>query len=141
MMRALRVMSLFGTRPEGIKMATVASQLRNTAWVDPIVVVTGQHREMLDQVLNAFQIEPDLDLQLMAPGQSLAELTSRALQSVTDAVQELQPDLLLVQGDTTSAFAGALAASYCHVPVGHIEAGLRSFDPENPFPEETNRRL
>jgi UDP-N-acetylglucosamine 2-epimerase (non-hydrolysing) len=137
----IRVMTLFGTRPEAIKMAPVVQALHCAKWVDQVVVVTGQHREMLDQVLDIFEIHPDVDLDLMAHGQSLAELTGRALQTITNAIQRVEPDLMIVQGDTTSAFVGALAAFYEHVPVGHVEAGLRSFDNQDPFPEEVNRHL
>ena len=141
MRERLRVMTLFGTRPEAVKMAPVVRRLAEAPWVEPAVAVTGQHREMLDQVLEVFDITPDHDLRLMEHGQSLAELTGRALQAVTGLLLEVRPDLLLVQGDTTSAFAGALAAFYQQIPVGHVEAGLRSFDNYDPFPEEANRRL
>jgi UDP-N-acetylglucosamine 2-epimerase (non-hydrolysing) len=134
-------MSLFGTRPEAIKMAPVVRQLVEADWVEQTTVVTGQHREMLDQVLKIFDVQPDIDLDLMAHGQSLSELTVRALDAITAVIRRTLPDLMLVQGDTTSAFVGALAASYEKVPVGHVEAGLRSFDRHNPFPEEINRHL
>jgi UDP-N-acetylglucosamine 2-epimerase (non-hydrolysing) len=137
----LRIMSLFGTRPEAIKMAPVVRLLKNAEWAEQVVAVTGQHREMLDQVLEIFDIQPDIDLDLMTHGQSLSELTGRTLQAVTSVLRDTAPGLLLVQGDTTSAFAGALAAFYEQIPVAHVEAGLRSFDHYNPFPEEINRRL
>jgi UDP-N-acetylglucosamine 2-epimerase (non-hydrolysing) len=141
MAKRLRVLSLFGTRPEAIKLAPVLRCLDNADWVESIVVVTGQHREMLDQVLQVFEVKPAADLDLMRPGQSLTDLAGRALVAVGDAMRQFQPDLLLVQGDTISVFVGALAAFYEHVAVGHIEAGLRSFDRQDPFPEEINRRL
>src|SRR5581483_8951600 len=141
MANRLRVVSLFGTRPEAIKLAPVVRLLNDAGWADQIVVVTGQHREMLDQVIGIFDLHPDVDLDLMAHGQSLSELTERTLQAVTRVLRDCAPDMLLVQGDTTSAFVGALAAFYERVPVAHVEAGLRSFDPYNPFPEEINRRL
>ncbi|MBI4492678.1 MAG: UDP-N-acetylglucosamine 2-epimerase (non-hydrolyzing), partial [Chloroflexi bacterium] len=137
----LRVVTLFGTRPEAIKLAPVVRRLHDTPWVEPVVVVTGQHREMLDQVLDIFAIEPDIDLDLMQHGQTLPEFTARALQATTEALRQVRPHLLVVQGDTTSTFVGALAAFYEHIPVGHVEAGLRSYDRYNPFPEEINRHL
>ncbi|MCL5958574.1 MAG: UDP-N-acetylglucosamine 2-epimerase (non-hydrolyzing) [Chloroflexi bacterium] len=137
----IRVMILLGTRPEAIKLAPVIRRLADTAWVAPTVAVTGQHREMLDQALEVFQIQPDLDLNLMQKTQTLAEITARTLEGLTTVVRQVRPDLLLVQGDTTSAFAGALAAFYEQVCVGHVEAGLRSCARYDPFPEELNRRL
>ena len=141
MLDQMRILLLFGTRPEAIKMAPVVRCLRETAWARPVVAVTGQHREMLDQVLEIFAIHPDIDLDLMRHGQSLSELTARTLVGVTGALRALQPDLLLVQGDTTTAVVGALAAFYERVPIGHIEAGLRSYDMYDPFPEEINRHV
>jgi UDP-N-acetylglucosamine 2-epimerase (non-hydrolysing) len=134
-------MSLFGTRPEAVKMAPVVKLLSTTPDIKQTIVVTGQHREMLNQVLDVFAITPDVDLNLMSHGQSLAQLAARALQSSADAIQQHRPDLLLVQGDTTSAFVGGLAAAFAGIAVGHIEAGLRSFQRLDPFPEEINRRL
>ncbi len=141
-MKRPRVMVIFGTRPEAIKMAPVIAQLRQcSAEVDTCVVVTAQHRQMLDQVLDAFHIEPDYDLDIMQPGQSLTDVTVHALTSLEGVMDSQKPDMVLVQGDTTTAFAGGLAAFYRQIPIGHIEAGLRTGDKYNPFPEEANRRL
>jgi UDP-N-acetylglucosamine 2-epimerase (non-hydrolysing) len=138
----LRVLSIFGTRPEAIKMAPVVRALQaHPDTFESLVCVTAQHREMLDQVLELFQIRPDVDLNLMRPGQSLSELTARVVNGVDDVLSRLQPDIVLVQGDTTTVMAAALAAFYRHVPVGHVEAGLRTHDRYNPFPEEINRRI
>lgn len=136
----VRVLCVFGTRPEAIKMAPIILAMRKqTDRFSPIVCVTGQHREMLDQVLATFEIEPDVDLSVMTPKQTLARLTARILERVEETLMGTQPDVLLVQGDTTTAFAGALAAFYRNVPIGHVEAGLRTGDLTNPFPEEANR--
>ncbi len=133
---------VFGTRPEAIKMAPVIKRLKTEPKTfRTIVAVTAQHREMLDQVLQALQIIPDIDLGLMRPGQTLAGLTAQALSRLEGIVKRVKPDLVMVQGDTSTTLAGALAAFYQRVAVGHIEAGLRSFDPANPFPEEANRRM
>lgn len=137
----IRVLSVFGTRPEAIKMAPLLRELRQRPGVRSLVCVTAQHREMLDQVLRACDIVPDADLNLMRPGQSLSAITSAALRGIEDVIRELKPDLLLVHGDTTSCLAGALAAYYQRLPLGHVEAGLRSFDKYSPFPEEMNRQL
>lgn len=134
-------MVVFGTRPEAIKLAPVVDRLRRSHVFAPTVVVTGQHREMLDQVLAAFDIAPDHDLDLIEPRQSLSRLTAEALTRLTPIVEEEAPETVVVQGDTTSTFAGALAAFYNRVPVVHVEAGLRTGDPSAPFPEEINRRL
>ena len=137
-----KILSLIGTRPEVIKMAPVIHELaRQSDRIESLVVSTAQHRQMLDQTLQVFGIRPDIDLDLMRPNQSLGQLTAAALAGVERVLRETQPDLLLVQGDTTSVFAAALAAFYARVPVGHVEAGLRSFDRWNPYPEEINRRL
>lgn len=137
-----RVLLVFGTRPEAIKMAPVVERLRERSTeFEVVVVVTAQHREMLDQVLRLFRIEPDHDLDIMTEGQSLTEITTRALVGLTPLVERAQPDVMLVQGDTTTTFASALAAFYHHVPVGHVEAGLRTNNLGQPFPEEGNRRL
>jgi UDP-N-acetylglucosamine 2-epimerase (non-hydrolysing) len=136
------VLSIFGTRPEAIKLAPVLLELAK--YPDDfrsIVCVTAQHREMLDQVLRIFDVQPHLDLDLMTENQTLPGLTSTALLNVTAALEQLRPDIVLVQGDTTSAMAAGLAAFYRKVPVGHVEAGLRTGDPYQPFPEEINRRL
>ena len=137
-----RVIAVLGTRPEAIKLALVIHELRRRCQqFETGVVHTGQHRTMLDHVLQLFQIKPDFDLDVMRPNQTLNSLTCRVLDTVENACHRFQPDIVLVQGDTTTAFASALAAYYCKVPVGHIEAGLRSRDLYNPFPEEANRRL
>jgi UDP-N-acetylglucosamine 2-epimerase (non-hydrolysing) len=137
-----RIAVVVGTRPEAIKMAPVIQALRNRPGeFECVVVSTAQHREMLDQVLTLFSIVPDIDLDIMRPDQHLSSLTALAINLLTTALGETRPDLLLVQGDTTTAFAAALAALYVKVPVGHVEAGLRSHDLRNPFPEEANRCL
>lgn len=138
----IRVLSVFGTRPEAIKMAPVVRELeRHPDSIESRTCVTAQHREMLDQVMDIFGIEPDIDLDLMQPGQKLPELTSRVLLSVAQVLEQEQPDCLLVQGDTTTVMAATLAAFYQRIPVGHIEAGLRTRDRYSPFPEEMNRRV
>lgn len=142
MSKPLRVMVVFGTRPEAIKMAPLVKELqRRGDAIRPIVCVTAQHRDMLDQVLGVFGIEPDHDLDLMRPDQTLPDLTARVLQETTRVLQLEQPDVVLVQGDTTTAMATALAAFYQRIPVGHVEAGLRTDNRYYPFPEEINRRL
>ncbi len=135
-----KVMVVFGTRPEAIKMAPVVQALRESA-LDCQVAVTAQHREMLDQVLALFQIEPDYDLNLMQAGQTLSDITTRALNGLGEVFQNAKPDLVLVHGDTTTTFVAALAAFYAHIPVGHVEAGLRTGNKYSPFPEEMNRKL
>lgn len=138
----LRVLSFFGTRPEAIKMAPVVLAMqREPSRFEPIVCVTGQHREMLDQVLQTFEIVPDHDLAVMVPNQTLAGLTAKVLEQADRVLLEVQPNIVLVQGDTTTAFAASLAAFYRNVPVGHVEAGLRTGDLRDPFPEEANRVL
>ena len=136
-----RVLSVFGTRPEAIKMAPVIELLERQEGLESRVCVTAQHREMLDSVLDVFGIVPDHDLELMSPGQDLCTLTSRALLGVRDVIREEQPRLVLVHGDTTTTLAAALAAFHEGVPVGHVEAGLRSGDLQRPFPEEMNRAV
>lgn len=135
-----KVLVVFGTRPEAIKLAPVIERLRGSDVLDVSVCVTGQHRQMLDQVLSVFGIRPDRDLRLMEADQDLFQLTSRMLIAMQRVLREELPDLLLVQGDTTTTFAAALAAYYASVPVAHVEAGLRTGDRRNPFPEEINRR-
>jgi UDP-N-acetylglucosamine 2-epimerase len=135
-----KVMCVFGTRPEAVKMAPVIHALRDSKHLEPIVVSTAQHREMLDQMIEWFQIQPEHDLDIMRHGQSLAELTARVLTGIDQLLTKCQPDLLLVQGDTLTVMAAALAAFYHKVPVGHVEAGLRTTDRYNPFPEEMSRR-
>ncbi|GAB4275802.1 MAG: UDP-N-acetylglucosamine 2-epimerase (non-hydrolyzing) [Coriobacteriia bacterium] len=137
-----RVLLVFGTRPEAIKMAPVVRRLRErSADFETVVAVTAQHREMLDQVLEVFSIEPDFDLDIMLPRQTLTQVTTRALDRLTPVIEEVTPDAILVQGDTTTTFVAALAAFYHKVPVGHVEAGLRTGDIYQPYPEEMNRRL
>jgi UDP-N-acetylglucosamine 2-epimerase (non-hydrolysing) len=137
----MKIMVVVGTRPEAIKLAPVILELRKRPRFDVRVVATAQHREMLDQVLDVFGLRPDVDLDLMRPNQTLYELTGRAVQAFDAAMKETAPDLVLVQGDTTTAFVGALAAFYQKTAVGHVEAGLRTGDKYSPFPEEVNRRL
>ena len=132
---------IFGTRPEAIKMAPVIQEFKRSGKIEPIVAVTGQHREMLDQVLEFFGITPDYDLNLMTAGQSLCQLTGRAIRGLEEILDETKPDILLVQGDTTSAFAGAYVGFLKRIPVAHIEAGLRTGNRHEPFPEEINRQL
>ena len=136
-----KVMVVFGTRPEAIKMAPVVKALRQTPGIDTLVTVTAQHRQMLDQVLELFGIVPDDDLDLMQTNQGLPDLFARILAGVSDVIVRRKPDLLLVHGDTSTTLAAALAAFYAHVPIGHIEAGLRTGDIVSPWPEEMNRRL
>lgn len=135
------VLSIFGTRPEAIKMAPLVRTLKETPGIRALTAVTAQHREMLDQVLELFEINPEYDLNLMSPRQTLTEITCRALAGLEQILARVRPDLVLVHGDTTTTFAAALAAFYCGVAVGHVEAGLRSFNKRSPFPEELNRRL
>lgn len=136
-----RIMVVYGTRPEAVKLAPVVMALRNATGFEPIVVVTGQHREMLDQVNTLFGIVPDHDLDILSPGQTLTDVTTKGLSGVNALVRELRPDAVVVQGDTTTTFAGALGAFYEQVPVVHVEAGLRTSNRYSPFPEEVNRRL
>ena len=137
----MRVLSVFGTRPEAIKMAPIVRRLSETPGVTPLVCVTAQHRQMLDQVLDLFAIRPDRDLDLMRAGQGLTYVTTAALERLGGVYAELRADRVLVQGDTTTTFAAALAAFYARVPVAHVEAGLRTGNPHAPWPEEMNRRL
>jgi len=137
----MKILCVFGTRPEAIKMAPLVKRIEADGRHQCVVVVTAQHREMLDQVLELFEIVPDHDLNIMQPGQSLEEITSRALMGLSRVFRQESPDLVLVHGDTTTTFAGALAAFYDQVPVGHVEAGLRTGKRYSPFPEEINRKL
>jgi UDP-N-acetylglucosamine 2-epimerase (non-hydrolysing) len=137
----IRVMAVYGTRPEAIKLAPLIAALRADPRFHTLVVVTGQHREMLDQVHRAFGIVPDRDLDIHSPGQTLEDISRRVLRGLTPVLHELRPDAVLVQGDTTTSFMGALAAFYAKIPVIHAEAGLRTGDLLSPFPEEGNRRL
>lgn len=137
----MKVLTVFGTRPEAIKLAPVIKELEKHPEIVSRVCVTGQHREMLDQVLQVFGIKPDWDLDLMRKGQSLFDITSDGLRGLESVLKEEKPDIVLVQGDTTTAFVASLAAYYLKIKIGHIEAGLRTEDKYNPFPEEMNRRL
>ncbi|XZE45316.1 non-hydrolyzing UDP-N-acetylglucosamine 2-epimerase [Pirellulaceae bacterium SH467] len=137
----MKICLVVGTRPEAIKMAPIYRELRGQPAVEPILLSTGQHREMLLQTLAAFGLQPDHDLGLMVPNQTLPELTARAITALSSYFSESKPDRVLVQGDTTSVLAGALAAFYHKIPVGHVEAGLRTGDMYSPYPEEMNRRL
>ena len=137
----IKVMSVFGTRPEAIKMAPVVKELEKRNNMESVVCVTAQHRQMLDQVLEAFRIRPDYDLNIMKHGQTLSDITTAALQGMEGVIRETKPDIVLVHGDTTTAFAAALAAFYQQVPIGHVEAGLRTYDKYSPFPEEMNRQM
>lgn len=142
MTNKLRVMVVFGTRPEAVKLAPVIIELKKyPSAIETIICVTAQHREMLDQVLDAFEIDPDIDLDLMQPNQSLAELTSRIFTDLDPILKLHKPDWILVQGDTTTVMAAALLGYYNRINIGHVEAGLRSFDKWQPFPEEINRRI
>lgn len=134
-------MCVFGTRPEAVKLAPVVHALKRSSKLEPVVVLTAQHREMLDQMLRWFEIEPDFDMDIMKHGQTLAELSSRVVSGMDQILTKVKPDLLLVQGDTITVMAAALAAHFQKVPVGHVEAGLRTDDRYNPFPEEMARRL
>lgn len=136
-----KVMVVFGTRPEAIKMAPVVSALQAHPTLDAQVVVTAQHRQMLDQVLEIFGIVPDADLDIMQPGQTLPDLTARIMQKLTPVFEDLKPDMVLVHGDTSTTLSTALAAFYARIPVGHVEAGLRTGNMQAPWPEEMNRRL
>lgn len=138
---SLKVLAVFGTRPEAIKMAPVVIKLGQTEGIDVKVCVTAQHREMLDQVLSLFNLVPDYDLDLMQPGQDLFDITSKVLLALRDLLRQERPDIVLVHGDTTTCFAAALAAFYEGIVVGHVEAGLRTGDLTAPFPEEANRSL
>ncbi|MDR7856956.1 non-hydrolyzing UDP-N-acetylglucosamine 2-epimerase [Tissierella sp.] len=137
----MKIMTVFGTRPEGIKMAPIVKELEKREGIESVICITGQHREMLDQVLRIFNIEPDYDLNIFKPGQTLTEITTRALKGLEEVIIKERPDVLLVQGDTTTVFAGALAAFYQRVKIGHVEAGLRSGNLYSPYPEEANRKL
>jgi UDP-N-acetylglucosamine 2-epimerase (non-hydrolysing) len=137
----MKVLSIFGTRPEAVKMAPVVKALGETAGIESHVCVTAQHREMLDQVLGLFGLHPDIDLNLMRPNQSLSDITASVFSNLDPVLAQIQPDWILVQGDTTTAMAAALAGYYHRIRVGHVEAGLRTGDKWQPFPEEINRRV
>ena len=136
-----KVMSVFGTRPEANKMCPLVKELESREEIESIVCVTAQHREMLDQMLAAFEVKPQFDLDIMEKQQTLTTITSKATLGLEKVLREVKPDIVLVHGDTTTTFAAALAAFYNHVAIGHVEAGLRSFDLQSPYPEEANRRL
>ena len=140
-MKKVKVMTIFGTRPEAIKMAPLALELERRENIEAICCVTAQHREMLDSVLEIFKLKPDYDLNIMQPRQTLSSITSRCLTGMDDVLDDAKPDLVLVHGDTSTTFAGALAAFYHQIPVGHVEAGLRTYDKWSPFPEEMNRKM
>ena len=136
-----KVMTIFGTRPEAIKMAPLALELSRRPDLDALCCVTAQHRQMLDSVLEIFHLKPDYDLNIMQPRQTLSTITSKCLLGMEDVLEQAKPDLVLVHGDTSTTFAGALAAFYHQIPVGHVEAGLRTYDKWSPFPEEMNRKM
>ncbi len=140
-MKKIKVMTIFGTRPEAIKMAPLVNELKQDESIETIVCVTAQHRQMLDQVLKIFKIVPDYDLNIMKERQTLAQITSNVLNGIMSVIEDAKPDIVLVHGDTTTTFAGALAAFYSKVKIGHVEAGLRTGDKYSPFPEEMNRKL
>lgn len=140
-MEKIKVMTVFGTRPEAIKMAPLVKELKSREEIECIVCVTAQHRQMLDQVLEVFDIKPDYDLNIMQVGQTLSDITSRALTGLEKVIKEVKPNIVLVHGDTTTTFAGALAAYYNQVDIGHVEAGLRTWNKYSPFPEEMNRQM
>ena len=135
-----KVMVVFGTRPEAIKMCPLVKELKKREGLETIVCVTGQHREMLKQVLDAFNVEPDYDLAIMQSGQTLYDITCRVIAGMKDILEEAKPDVVLVHGDTTTTFAAALASFYLQIPVGHVEAGLRTYNIYSPYPEEFNRQ-
>ena len=138
----MRIMVIFGTRPEAVKLAPVIKECQKHAYkIDTRVCVTAQHREMLDQVLDVFGIKPDLDLDIMQPDQNLSQLTARILTDLDPVIQQEKPDWILIQGDTTTVMVAAVLGYYQRVKIGHVEAGLRSFDKWQPFPEEGNRRI
>ncbi|MBE7031782.1 MAG: UDP-N-acetylglucosamine 2-epimerase (non-hydrolyzing) [Ruminococcaceae bacterium] len=140
-MKKIKVMTIFGTRPEAIKMAPLVKELEKHEEIESIVCVTAQHRQMLDQVLDIFEIKPDYDLNIMKDRQTLISITTRGLEGLDEVMKEAKPDIVLVHGDTSTTFVGSLAAFYNQITVGHVEAGLRTYDKYSPFPEEVNRRL
>lgn len=140
-MKKIKVMSIFGTRPEAIKMAPLVKELEKREEIESIVCVTAQHRQMLDQVLETFDIKPDYDMNIMKQGQTLSSITTDVVNGLGKILNECKPDIVLVHGDTTTSFAGALAAFYNQISIGHVEAGLRTWDKYSPFPEEMNRQM
>ena len=137
----IKVMTIFGTRPEAIKMAPLVKELKSRSEIECTVCVTAQHRQMLDQVLEVFEIKPEYDLDIMKQGQTLSDITSRVLNGLDEVIKKVKPDIILVHGDTTTTFAGALAAFYNQVDIGHVEAGLRTWNKYSPYPEEMNRQM
>lgn len=135
-----KIMLVFGTRPEGIKMCPLVKELKQHENVQTVVCVTGQHKQMLQQVLDAFAVVPDYDLEIMQPGQTLFDVTCMVLERIRPILEKERPDIVLVHGDTSTAFVTSLACFYLHIPVGHVEAGLRTYDLDSPFPEEFNRQ-
>jgi UDP-N-acetylglucosamine 2-epimerase (non-hydrolysing) len=140
-MSKIKIMTVFGTRPEAIKMAPLVKELAKKDVIESLVCVTAQHRHMLDQVLDIFKIKPDYDLNIMQDRQTLIDITARAIEGLYEVFQNTKPDMVLVHGDTTTTFAASLAAFYAKVKVGHVEAGLRTYDKYSPYPEEMNRKL
>ncbi len=140
-MKKIKVMTVFGTRPEAIKMAPLVKELESRKEIESIVCITAQHRQMLDQVMDIFGISADYDLNIMQSGQTLSDITTRAMKGIEETIKDAAPDIVLVHGDTTTTFAGALASFYCQTKIGHVEAGLRTYDKYSPFPEEMNRCL
>lgn len=140
-MKRLKMMTIFGTRPEAIKMAPLINKMQERDEIESIVCITAQHREMLDSVLKQFKIEPDYDLDIMKHGQTITDITTRVLQGIESVLKESKPDMVLVHGDTTTTFVAALAGFYQKIPIGHVEAGLRSGNMSSPYPEEMNRKL
>lgn len=140
-MEKLKVMTVFGTRPEAIKMAPLVKVLEQRKEIESVVCVTAQHRQMLDQVMDIFNIRADFDLDIMKSGQTLSDITARVMKGIEETIKAARPDIVLVHGDTTTTFAGALASFYCQTKIGHVEAGLRTYDKYSPFPEEMNRCL
>ena len=140
-MKKLKVMTVFGTRPEAIKMAPLVLELEKNQDIESLVCITAQHREMLDMVMELFGIKADYDLNIMQANQTLAGITTRAIDGLCKVFEEVKPDVVLVHGDTTTTFCGSIAAFYNHIPVGHVEAGLRTYDKYSPYPEEINRLL
>lgn len=137
----IKVMTVFGTRPEAIKMAPLVKELKSRKEIQCVVCVTAQHRQMLDQVLEVFNITPDYDLDIMKQGQTLSDITSKVLKGLEEIIHKEKPNIVLVHGDTTTTFAGALASFYAQVDIGHVEAGLRTWDKYSPYPEEMNRQM
>ena len=140
-MRKIKVMTVFGTRPEAIKMAPLVKELQSREEIEQITCVTAQHRQMLDQVLETFQIKPEYDLDIMKQGQTLNDVVQRVLGSISEVLEKEKPDIVLVHGDTTTTFAGALAAFHSQIAIGHVEAGLRTWNKYSPYPEEMNRQM